>query len=72
MRSNRTILATFHDLNMAARFCQKLILMKKGEIVAAGWPDEVLTAENIWKAYRVKAQVKRNLKTKHAKLVLLP
>lgn len=72
IRSERAIVATFHDLNMAARFCQKLILIKKGEVVAAGWPDEVLTTENIWKAYRVKAEVKRNPKTKHAKLVFLP
>jgi len=72
IRAQRTIVATFHDLNMAARFCQKLILMKKGEVVAAGWPDEVLTKENIWKAYRVKAEVRKNEKNKHARLILLP
>jgi iron complex transport system ATP-binding protein len=72
LRYQRTIISTFHDLNMAARFCQKLMLMKKGEIVAYGRPDEVITKENIWKAYRVKAEVKKNLKTKHARLVLLP
>jgi iron complex transport system ATP-binding protein len=72
IRAQRTIVSTFHDLNMAARFCQKLILMKKGEVVAAGWPDEVLTKENIWKAYRVKAEVRKNEKNKHARLILLP
>jgi len=72
LRQTRTIVATFHDLNMAARFCQKLLLLKAGEIVAFGRPDEVLTAENIWKAYRIKAEVKRNPKTRHARLVLLP
>ena len=72
LRYQRTIIATFHDLNLAARFCQRLILMKKGEIVAYGRPDEVLTKENIWKAYRIKAEVKKNLKTKNARLVLIP
>ncbi|MFA4967803.1 MAG: ABC transporter ATP-binding protein [Candidatus Margulisiibacteriota bacterium] len=72
IRAQRTIVATFHDLNMAARFCQKLVLMKKGEVVASGWPDEVLTKENIWKAYRVKAEVRKNEKNKHARLILLP
>ena len=72
LRKKRTIIATFHDLNMAARFCQKLILMKKGEVIAYGLPDEVLTQQNIWKAYRIKAQVRKNPRTKHAKLVLLP
>lgn len=72
LRQTRTIVATFHDLNMAARFCQKLLLMKNGEIIAFGWPDEVLNPENIWKAYRIKAQVKKNPRTKHARLVFLP
>ncbi len=72
LRYQRTIVSTFHDLNMASRFCQRLILMKKGEIVAFGRPDEVLTKENIWKAYRVKAEVRKNPKTKHARMVLLP
>ena len=72
LRKKRTIIATFHDLNMAARFCQRLILLKKGELIAEGLPDEVLTQKNIWKAYQIKAQVKRNPRTKHAKLVLLP
>lgn len=72
IRQTRTVIATFHDLNMAARFCQRLILMKNGEIIATGKPDEVLTRENIWKAYRIKAEVRTNPKTKNAKLVLLP
>jgi len=72
IRQQRTVIATFHDLNMASRFCSRLILLKGGELVAAGYPDEVLTAENIWKAYRVRAQVKKNPRTKHASLVFLP
>lgn len=72
LRQTRTVIATFHDLNMAGRFCDRLILMKTGEIISMGRPDEVLTRENIWKAYRIKAEVKINPKTKHARLVLLP
>ncbi|OGC05624.1 hypothetical protein A2526_04490 [candidate division WOR-1 bacterium RIFOXYD2_FULL_36_8] len=72
IRQQRTIIATFHDLNMASRFCQKLMLLKHGEIIAYGYPDEVVTTENIWKAYRVKAQVKKNPRTKRASLVFLP
>ncbi len=72
IRQQRTIIATFHDLNMASRFCNRLILLKNGELIAAGLPDEVVTSENIWKAYRVKAQVKKNPRTKHASLVFLP
>ncbi len=72
IRQQRTVIATFHDLNMASRFCNRLILLNRGELIAAGLPDEVITTENIWKAYRVKAQVKKNPRTKHASLVFLP
>lgn len=72
IKQQRTIIATFHDLNMASRFCQRLILVKNGEILADGMPDEVVTAENIWKAYKVRAQVKKNLRTKHSSLIYLP
>lgn len=72
LRSHRSILATFHDLNLASRFCTKLVLMKNGELIACGHPDEVVTPENIWKAYRIKVQVRKAEKTKKTRYVLLP
>jgi iron complex transport system ATP-binding protein len=36
-----------HDLNLAARFADKLVLLDQGRVVATGTPDEVLTAERI-------------------------
>jgi iron complex transport system ATP-binding protein len=72
IRKSCSILATFHDLNLAARFCSSLILIKEGEIIAAGSPAEVVTPENIWSAYRVKVKVKNNPNTKRARYVVLP
>lgn len=72
LRSHRSILATFHDLNIASRFCSKLILLKNGELIAEGPPDEVVTPENIWKAYRIKVTVRKNPHTQKARYVLLP
>ncbi len=72
LRSHRSIIATFHDLNIASRFCSYLILMKEGEIIAEGSPDKVVTPENIWKAYRIKVKVRSNPQLKKAKYVLLP
>ena len=63
LRENRSIIATFHDLNLAARFCKKIVLLKRGEVVAAGRPDDVITTDNIWSAYRIKMAVRRNPKT---------
>lgn len=72
LRSHRSIIATFHDLNLASRFCTKLVLLKNGEIIAEGHPDEVVTPQNIWKAYRIKVQVKKTEKTKKTRYLLLP
>jgi iron complex transport system ATP-binding protein len=72
IRAHRSIVATFHDLNLASRFCSKLVLLKNGELIAAGAPNEVVTPENIWKAYRIKVTVRANPNTKRAKYVLLP
>ena len=72
LRSHRSIIATFHDLNIASRFCSRLILLKNGELIAEGSPDEVVTPENIWKAYRIKVSVKKNPTTQKARYVLLP
>ncbi len=72
LRRHRTVVATFHDLNLASRYCSKLILMKRGEVIAEGLPNEVVTPLNIWKAYRIKAAVRKNPHTKKAKYVLLP
>ena len=58
--SGRTIVAAVHDLKVAARYCSRLVLMKDGTIVADGSPEEVLTSENLSKAYGVNALVYRN------------
>lgn len=72
LRSHRSILATFHDLNLASRFCSRLILLKNGEVIGEGSPAEVVTPENIWKAYRIKVTVRKNPHTQKARYVLLP
>lgn len=41
------ILAVLHDLNLAAQYADRVILMQRGRIVAAGTPAEVLTAQRI-------------------------
>lgn len=49
-----------HNLNLASRFSQKVILLKEGEVYAAGEPSSVLTPENIRSVYRVEASVESN------------
>lgn len=51
------ILATFHDLNLAARYCRRLILIYQGRVIADGTPQEVLTEQNLREVYGIEAEV---------------
>lgn len=50
-------LASFHDLNLAAAFCDRLYVMAAGRLVASGTPSEVLSAELLQRVFAVQALV---------------
>ena len=58
-----TSVAAIHDLNMAARFCDRLVLLQEGRVLAEGTPEEVLTPKLIAQAFGVKAAVYRDPNT---------
>ncbi|MFI6318944.1 ABC transporter ATP-binding protein [Nonomuraea sp. NPDC050556] len=49
--SGKTIVAVLHDLNLASRYCDHIIAMADGAIVAEGTPQEVITAELVGKVF---------------------
>ncbi|QWW70851.1 ABC transporter ATP-binding protein [Rhizobium sp. WYJ-E13] len=52
-----TSIIALHDLNHAAMFCDELIVMQSGNIVASGTPAEVLTEEVLRDVFSVDARV---------------
>jgi iron complex transport system ATP-binding protein len=50
-QSGKTIVVVLHDLNLACRFCDHVIAMVEGSIVAEGAPTEVITAELVEKVF---------------------
>jgi cobalamin transport system ATP-binding protein len=52
-----TVVAISHDLNMAALFASRLVLLHGGRVVADGPPSEVLTPETIRDAYETEVRV---------------
>ena len=46
-----------HDLNLAARFSDKLVMLKNGQVWAAGEPKSLLNEANICKVYGIEAVV---------------
>jgi iron complex transport system ATP-binding protein len=50
-------IAALHDLNLAATFCDEIVVLDAGRVVATGPPSEVLTAQLIGDVYDVEAMV---------------
>lgn len=55
-----TVISAIHDLNIAAMFCDRLYVLKDGEIIAEGTPGEVLTPDLIRRVYEVDSEIARD------------
>ncbi|NQU40962.1 MAG: ABC transporter ATP-binding protein [Lentisphaerae bacterium] len=55
-----TILMVSHDLNVAAEFCKRLLLLDGGQLVADGPPSDVLTEEALRRVYHCDVRVQSN------------
>ena len=54
-----TAIAAIHDLNLAARYCDHLVVLSEGRVVTEGSPEEVLQPETIEEAFGVRSAVYR-------------
>ncbi|KKX33260.1 ATP-binding cassette domain-containing protein [Rhizobium sp. LC145] len=52
-----TIITVLHDVNMAARFCDQIIALHSGRLIANGRPDEVMTPEELARIYDVRMDI---------------
>jgi len=59
-QKGNTAVVVLHDLNLASRFSDKVILMDKGKIIAHSTPDEVFSEEAISKTYNFPCTVCKN------------
>lgn len=62
-REGLVSIAVLHDLNLAAEYCDYLVLLDQGSVAVAGSAEEVLTAENISSVYGVDVIVYENFLT---------
>lgn len=58
--TDQTVLVAVHDLAVAARFCDRLVLLDQGRITAAGKPQDVLTPENMRNVFGTETDVTRD------------
>lgn len=55
-----TVLASFHDLNLASAMCDNLLVLDNGQLVANGTPHKVLTADMLSSVFDVCTEVNRH------------
>jgi iron complex transport system ATP-binding protein len=53
-------LSVFHDLNLAARYSDQILLLKEGRLFASGSPEEVMTVQNLRSAFGVDVEISRH------------
>ena len=55
-----TAIAAIHDLNLAARYCDRMVLLSEGRVLAEGTPEDVLVQDTMRRAFGVDASVYRD------------
>ena len=57
LQQKKCVLMVVHDLNLAARYADKILMLKDGEVFAAGTPQDVLVPKNIKAVYGVESMI---------------
>lgn len=67
-----TMFSAIHDMNIAATYCDKLILLEEGNIVSIGTPTEVLSKENFKDVFGVEVYLSTNPYTNKLAINYIP
>lgn len=70
-RHNKAVCAVMHDINLAARFCDRIAVMHKGQIIRCGTPQQIITLNLINKVFRVNTRIHTDPKTNRPQITLL-
>jgi iron(III) dicitrate ABC transporter, ATP-binding protein FecE len=59
-QNGKTVITVLHDLNQACRYCDYLIVLKDGNLMAQGTPDEVMTERLLKEVFDLEVVIHRD------------
>ena len=67
---SRSALIAIHDINIAARYADRILLLHEGKIIADGTPSDVLTEQSIAQVFGVTSSVVEKTKYKPLRVII--
>ena len=64
------IIIVLHDINMAARYCDKVVALHSGKILVQGTPDDIMQPEQLSSIYGIPMHIMQSSKVSHPVAVL--
>jgi iron complex transport system ATP-binding protein len=59
-RGNKTVIGIFHDINLAATYCDHLIVLYEGKVFATGTPEEILQENLLKEIFKIQPVIRDN------------
>ena len=69
---NITVVMTVHDLNLAAHYCERLLLINQGQLVCDDTPDKVLQPQRLRNVFKLECQRDQNPVTNSPRISFMP
>lgn len=57
---NKLIILVSHNINLASEYCDRIIMLKEGKVIADGHPEQIVTPQNIESLYNAKLKIIKN------------
>lgn len=70
--AGKTVLMVVHELNLAAKYCTRLMLIGESRIIADGKPSQVLTESNLKRSYHSSLSISYNKETGNVEISSKP
>ena len=57
LKQKKLIILVSHNINLASEYCQRILMMKEGKLIADGNPEKIITTKNLKKLYETNLKI---------------